>query len=353
MVDLTLPTTALQNLRSAKTSLEQYIAYLEQVMLEFRECDCTTGQTILDTQAKPVLQSYQAYLQAAQGALQPIYDAVNALDVGQKKNALEDPEKFNITLESDSSITSGNGWDKPERVEQAYTAVVRIVNAISQKLYRGDTIISALQFKRTFGGTHLRLIPLPITSGAASTNMADRIPDPGNTPDTPVIEMYIGSDQTYVHSAENITHEFGHVIVLRNGGDNSAMYKEWDDSWNGISASGIGQFISPPFAPGEGWGSNASRLQNVMPYTGSDLENERIANMFEAWVTGYAPAINSSDSREQRAAWALWTFMTGNQPPYDPQYPNDPTKTVWIDGTRNERPYGSGIHHWIQLYGNS
>jgi hypothetical protein len=75
-----------------------------------------------------------------------------------------------------------------------------------------------------------------------------------------------------LHIAANITHEFGHVLLLRNGGDNSDMYKEWYVSWNGQPSNlGIGQYISTPFSPTEGWGSNATNLQNTMELTGTDL----------------------------------------------------------------------------------
>lgn len=47
----------------------------------------------------------------------------------------------------------------------------------------------------------------------------------------------------------------------------------------------------------------------------TDLEDERIANMFEAWVSGVEPQINDSDAGQARRAWAMWTYMTGNCPP--------------------------------------
>jgi hypothetical protein len=364
MVDLTQPTPALTQLLSAKTSLDQYIAYLDQAMLELRVCDAADGLTQL-TNAQAALQTYQSQIQAAQTALQPyqnvLFSGSTAITptnatLQQKQDALT---QFDIPLTVISgSLGSDPGWNRgsSERVSEAYRAVYNIIFRIAEKVFSNDMLLGALQFRRTFGGTELQLAG---QRQSGTTPYAETLNPGGAT-----IFLYIqpttppplrADDITrgwVVHTAENIIHEFGHVLVFRNGSDNSALYKQWYVSWNDSTDLGIGQYISIPFGPTEGWGGNAGNLQNTEVLTGSELENERIANMFEAWSTGYIPEINSSDERQQRAAWALWTFMTGTPAPYNPQYPDDRTKTVWIDGSKNVRPIGSGIQHWIQLYGN-
>jgi hypothetical protein len=79
--------------------------------------------------------------------------------------------------------------------------------------------------------------------------------------------------------------------------------------------------------------------------------------MVEVFITGYQPSliynpVDPDGIRINRAAWAMWTFMSGIAPPFDANALNDPSKTVWIDLTRTVCPVGSGVIHWIQLYGN-
>jgi hypothetical protein len=207
---------------------------------------------------------------------------------------------------------------------------------------------AALLFIDVFGGTELRLEP------GTNPNDPNAAASTGIIPSGPVIYLYltVGSNNNHLHTTENIVHEFGHVLLFRNGADNSEIYKEWYVSWDGEPTHlGIGQYISTPFLPEDGWGSNADKLQNTSTV---DIEQERLANMFEAFITGYQPNIAydplAPNQRERRAAWALWTFMTGTPPPYDSNALDDPERTVWIDAARATRPLGRGLRYWLQFY---
>jgi hypothetical protein len=345
MVDLTQPTTALTQLLSAKTSLDQYIAYLEQAMIELRACDAADGLTQL-TNAQAPLQTYQSQILAAQTALQPyqnvLFSGSTAITptnatLQQKQDALT---QFDIPLTVISSgLGSDPGWNRgnSERVSEAYRAVYNIIFRIAEKVFSNDMLLGALQFRRTFGGTELQLA---VQRQAGATPYAETL-NPGGTPIflylQPTTPPPLRADDIargwVVHTAENIIHEFGHVLVFRNGSDNSTAYQEWNS---------IQIYISD-FTAELGWGDNFGNLQNDMAgLSGSLKENERIANMFEAYITGYQPDINNSDSRERRAGWAMWTFMSGICPPPD----------VNIDQSGQESPCGQGIMSWIQDYGN-
>lgn len=332
-----------------RTKLDQLIAQVATLQAAINtQIPPALTSTLITTRNK--LQELITKLQADLDRLEEYQEALllnpNTATSTQLQAAVE---LFEITLAPTDSLNDPDKWGKIERLQQAYQAVRAIVTKIATYFLVNsipDTMRGLLLFIDNFGGTEIQLVRGEFEdspTSAASTKMVDR-----NGIQIPVIFLYMAPwdnnnnpIQNYLHTTANITHEFGHVIVLRNGGDNSEIYKEWFVSWDGVAGHlGIGQYISPPFPPEEGWGDNAGNLQNTIPFTGSELENERIANMFEAFVTGYQPEINAGDSRQQRAAWALWTFMTGAEPPND----------VWIDGQQNTRPIGSGMLRWIQLY---
>jgi len=146
--------------------------------------------------------------------------------------------------------------------------------------------------------------------------------------------FYRGNATTY--TSKNIIHEFGHVLINRHGGNDSDIFNEWQKFINVIA----------DFNTTLGWSKDKFEiLENISTFENEPnrtiLENERIANLFEAWVNGRTPELNDSKSREQRAAWAMWSFMTGECPPDD----------VKIDKNAKEQPCGKGLINWLLEYG--
>jgi hypothetical protein len=281
---------------------------------------------------------------------------VNALTEPTTEQGYKDAlDLFEIILAPVEDLDDTNRWANVQRLQNAYKAVQNTINKIATEFAGGSSptndnkLRAALLFIDVFGGTEFRLEP------GSNPDNPNSAASTGIIASGPVIYLYltVGSNTNHLHTTENIVHEFGHVLVFRNGTDNSEIYKEWYVSWDGdVTHLGIGQYISTPFTPQEGWGSNAGELQNTSIV---DIEQERLANMFEAFITGYQPntAYDPSatdEQRERRAAWALWTFMSGTPPPYDPNAPDDPERTVWIDNARNTRPVGSGLMYWLQFY---
>jgi hypothetical protein len=327
----------------AEEALEQLQAWVLQIEDDLEEPVATLLQSL--TPAHDALQSLTGDLQAFLDRLEAYQDAL----VDPDNSTLQDWEDALELFEIQLTVVEGGlgpndtGWDKDaERVRAAYKAVYRIISRIADASYNNDLVAGALQFVQTFGVTTLQLTLHRVDEqGIRTSTPYAETQNPGGS----IIFLYTDPDPEYlttpdsnrgyvVHTAENITHEFGHVLVFRNGSDNSGIYTEWAGS---LTVTGISQYISP-FPPTLGWGDNAGNLQNTSEV---DIEHERIANMFEAFVTGYQPAINSANATERRAAWAMWTFMTGIEPPSD----------VCIDLTQTVRPVGSGLMHWVQLYG--
>ena len=172
------------------------------------------------------------------------------------------------------------------------------------------------------------LMQLPQNNGSAVNMFLD--------PDTPWRVDDINRGYV-VHTAENLVHELGHVLVFKNGKDLSGLYLEWGNIWTLIN-----DFDTP-----EGWSAanfaklqNRSQLSDLNGFQRNELEHERVANMFEAFVMDYRPETKSIDERESRAAWAMWTFMSGQCPPEE----------VHIDLTGQEHPCGHGFAYWLQEY---
>jgi hypothetical protein len=99
-------------------------------------------------------------------------------------------------------------------------------------------------------------------------------------------------------------------------------------------ANGTQEYVQRKLQAGGG-GESGGR------FTAFDLENERLANMFQAWVYDYIPLLNDENPTTRRGAWAMYTFMTGQVPPTD----------VNIDLTGNTSPIGNGFMYWISNEG--
>jgi len=328
--------TVITHLNNARATLTLYVGKLNEAKTLYTQCGNTLGKL---NEAKTLHDQYRQYLQNAYTVLDQFRDDLLASSTADKESALL---RFGLTLAPDSATWQS---DNGQRIQNAYQAVINIINRISSELFCSDTVLGAMQFKQNFNGTELQIVQGSNpndAAAAASTGIVDR-----DGVLIPVIYLYTmpTNSPNHIHTPENIIHEFGHVLVFRNGQDNSAIYMEWTQSFT--------QYISP-FDPEDGWGANAINLQNRST---TDKEQERIANMFEAWVKGYTPDLvydpnSPAGQRLHRAYWALWSFMTATPPPYDPTALDDPTKTVWIDLTRQVRPVGSGILYWIKLYGD-
>lgn len=323
-----------------RTKLDQLIAQVATL-----EAAITTQippaltSTLIDTRDK--LQELITKLQADLDRLIEYQDAYVNPDSSTLQQWEDALELFEISLTVVSGgLGSDTGWDRDqERVRAAYKAVYRIIQKIAVGLYSGDIVRGVLQFIDTFGGTTLQLT-LERTSG--TTPYAETQNPGGN-----IIFLYTAPDTTWrlddinrgyiVHTAENITHEFGHVLAFRNGSDNSAMYQEWNS---------IQIYISD-FETTLGWSAeNFQFLQNqslLIDLPRNELEHERIANMFEALITGYDPDTGATDSRQLRAAWAMQTFMTANVPP----------SGVCIDSQQCSSIVGTGILNWVKFYGGN
>jgi len=287
-------------------------------MVELRLCDRTDGLTQL-TNAQAALQTYQSQIQAAQTALQPYQDAISASTVPQKKDALENAQKLEICLKADSSVTVGNGWDLNQRVENAYEAVYRMIITIGNQMFSGDSLLGALQFKRTFRGTRLNLVQNVLSSGAfAITGIADKVPDPQNQPDTSTINLYTTTTGARIHEAPNIVHEFGHVLLDQNRG---AMYLDWESIRLNFNNNGS---IRDAMTITDGWlppdqrenrfeVSEFPECSTVLGAPCQKLEIERIADMFLYWVyqldSAYKFDTNSSNTYIKDVAMAFQNYV--------------------------------------------
>jgi hypothetical protein len=256
-------------------------------------------------------------------------------------------ERFGVALTVGGTLTSAD-WTQ-DRLNQAKEAIRAIIAAMSRD---GDWLSGALLFMTAFGGTEIRLTnqerqcdpPTPpedcITPYAETENPGGRIIYLYTEPEADRTQADI--DRRYVvHTAANIVHEFGHTLAFRHGSDASEIYLEWQQIWQLIS----------DFNTDLGWANGLESLQNRSTIEDveaglierNELEHERIANMFEAWVYNRLPDVGAeSGSRRQRAAYAMWIFMFGECLP----------ENVNIDlRSQPVRPCGTGFLEWIRQYG--
>lgn len=239
-----------------------------------------------------------------------------------------------VTLTVTGENLTDDNWTE-ERIRAAYDAVIAIIDRIADES-QIDKLFELMIFKEVFGGVTITLF-----EGNFGDDSYASTSDDGNTIflytqptvflesdlercgerfgiENPLYADCVSRDFV-VHSARNIIHEFGHVLLNRY--DESGFFASWDQA--------IRIFIDP-FDTSDGWtGNQFDDLQNNSEQSDVNegrmsqiqLENERIANMFEAWVLEIEPQINSTDPDEARRAWAMWTFMTGDCPPADINVP--------------------------------
>lgn len=271
-------------------------------------------------------------LQTVIDSLTPIRDRLSIYNdrlSGLSDSAsLETLEVVGVRLTIEGENLTEESWTS-ERIAEAYNAVIAIVNRIATDS-GVDTLFALILFQQVFGGTEIRLLEGNFGDGSyASTSVDGSIIYLYTQPtaflqsdldrcgelrgiDDPSYNNCVGHDFV-VHLSANIVHEFGHVLPFRYS--DSGLFESWDQE--------IRNFISP-FNTTEGWTMEQfNNLQNNSVQedvteghmTQTDLENERIANMFEAWISDIQPDINSTDERQLKRAWAMRTFMTGECPP--------------------------------------
>jgi hypothetical protein len=263
---------------------------------------------------------------------------------------------YGICLEAVPEISLGNGWDNDERVNQAYLAVYNIIKALEHTMYAdSDTLGAILQFIQTFGGTRLRIIAGGPCSGAAAiTGMLDEQIN-GTTVSVPVIQLYAavkdGSEAClpivgFVHSAANIVHEFGHVLLDLTEG---AFYQDWEQVRVNFSRGNLRDSIGID----DGWGSPNNRENR---FDSDDFgtecadvnslclkfEVERVADLFLYWIyqnlpnlpSGFTFDTQNADSFIADVAEAFQNFLSGG------------TWTREVSGVPQTLS-AQGLVHWI------
>ncbi len=214
----------------------------------------------------------------------------------------------------------GNG---PARVNEAYRAVTDIMRAIAAEATGGNYSQAVDVFRRSLGGTDLQLVP-----GNASAATEDRLrPDAAASTSTvgrepPVIYLYQnpeGAGAGFVHSRQNIVHEFGHAFVRRTSGLPNNPAALWDQ---------INTVVSPFASTEQGWLNAIDLRQNryaldsfVGPTAVQQYREEQIADMFLYWTYGngrqpsgsvpYQFDVNNPDDQTRRRAEALENFIYG------------------------------------------
>lgn len=298
------------------------------------------AQTDLNTLTDQ-MQSIRDDLQAMLDALNP----ANQNSLADWRNALT---SFGVTLSVDSSLNFNMEWGKGggERAREACTAVQKIISAIARTLAGGSSQITdehrlnaILQFGDTFNNVQLNIIPGhdSIAETYAKTKDGNEV----NLWNNPSPLLAVDESRGYpLWTAENLTHEFGHVLQFRAG---SNLYTQWTSmrrEFGRFINCGVDQNGNPDNRPsllrgfdiGDGW--NIDLRQNRTPLSGfSDcykpqndqelcddstqlkkdelcqaLEVERLADMFLFWVFADDPDYAfSSDDRGQ----ALSAFSNG------------------------------------------
>lgn len=250
--------------------------------------------------------------------------SADAIAADKKQQALIDLFGIRFTRTSDKIDLS------LERIGNVYQAV----QDIARKLGGEDDLANIFLFIQVFGTVTVELSGKdPEGKGAFASTSADG-----------TIHLYT-EETSRPHTPANIVHEFGHLLVLRHGGDKSGIFQQWDTKFR--------QAISD-FDTKLGWKNGLDDLQNTLGLADfggetSELENERIANMFERWINGSRSDLNldSEDDREKRAAWAMWSFMTGECPPEDFKI----RLGEGIDVVQPPCGEGTGFLYWLRQYG--
>jgi hypothetical protein len=205
-----------------------------------------------------------------------------------------------ILTESGTSAT----WEG-NRLLNLLEAVRQIVERIAATLYEDNIAFGAILFRESFGGVTFQL-----TGGYFSEENQEALAS--TSPGGDIIYLYMGplrSGET--HSAENIIHELGHSVAFR-----TSMYAEWEPIRvrfsreipiivNEVATTVISTLEG--FGVTEGWREEYQSLrQNTYDYTQfaacrnlshesicQEVEEERLADMFLAWVSVGDPFDNS------------------------------------------------------------
>ncbi|MEZ4671374.1 MAG: hypothetical protein R3E39_26020 [Anaerolineae bacterium] len=178
---------------------------------------------------------YRMYLQSAKDlSLSLLVDPEDS-DLSDWEAALD---ALSITR-TNSGLTPADGWQKDSgiRIKEAYKSVWKIINKIANVFADEDNVtvndehkLNAMaQFVASFGNTELRIVAghsPDIAQIYAIANSTGKIISLYNQPD-PLLQDDISAGRNYaLHTAENLVHEFGHVLDFRTG---NRMY---DEEWS-------------------------------------------------------------------------------------------------------------------------
>jgi hypothetical protein len=317
-----------------------------------------------DVNVQPLLDA-QFSLGELISRLGAIKDKLQPFDTALKGTVSKETiAQFGVRITTSEGLAA-DAWS-PERIQQAYTAIINIIHSFASQFFGGDNLFGLIQFMETFGGVEIQLKE---GSDGGGGNYARTSPDgtiiylytaPSILLQTDLDRCAAGLGKADVtsaecasagytlHSAENIVHEFGHVLAFQLAGE---VVSTWDKLRNLLNVP-IGETGYSYFETTLGWGQEIiDHLQNRSTYrddvlTGhmstTELENERVANMFQALVYQYRPLLDDSTSEKRRAAWLMWIFMTGECPPPD------------VFAGRDTPPCGdqiTSLKEWIQVLG--
>jgi hypothetical protein len=199
---------------------------------------------------------------------------------------------------------------------------------LEQRMFPGDTGLAILQFIDTFGETELRIIAGmddEDETAYAITDPSGQIISLYNNPELRAADQARGYP---LHTAANLVHEFGHGLSFSLGNE---MRNYWDSDFRILVVDSSGYFETDL-----AW-RDFSVLENRSTYredvlsgrmTTLELEEERLANMFQGLVYSHELRLDENDCTalhtppdpnciERRAAWVMHSFMTGTCSPSD------------------------------------
>jgi hypothetical protein len=297
------------HLRETKTHLEELIGYLEEILK-------------LLTEQK---------------------DEIDKANAATYRTILQ---KLGVTLTVEGGELTDEDWTE-DRLKEAFQAVIDIIKGLARFMFDNDEFLGLLQFIATFGGVTIQLTKGSFegSESYASTLDGNKIllytqPTRLLNADLERCRAELGQDTTedaceqaeYArHTARNIVHEFGHILSFKLGDD---IKNEWYKLKSKLNVQIHPENSFEGFETSYGWESETfDKFENRSKYITRkpdgtlhvakseveevELEQERIANIFQAAIYDYEPWFEGDPKRpyQRRAAWLIWMFMTGECPP--------------------------------------
>lgn len=385
-----MPTICIQPQSSIRQEVDDIVDTIDELNTLKLTIESATNFDIGSLADTDVITQYEALLAKFEGFQQillSLLDAVN-LDAELTTQEARDARKSAIALfEVTLSVADGlqcTLWEtnNDERITEVYKAIQKTALAIGREMANRDNValddnyelLGVLQFIDSFGGLELRIANgmttdsngnpvLPV--GYALTENANLI----LLWDDAVLRDEDTSRGYPLYTAQNLVHEFGHVLDIRTG---NTMINEWeqmrqefgelvycgdDETGNPISKGSA----TRGFGIQEGWSVFENR-ENRLDFSDfncfiptdemvctddpnkdtlcTEMELERIADMFLFWVysdiVGYQFDINNLETRPQTRANALYAFSHGEE---------------WTRNNITLTP--SGFLNWVILSGDT